>query len=103
MGINSAPLFHDLFLYSYGAEFIQNLLHGKIKSLAVAFNSTFRFIDEVLTIRNAHFYSYVDLIYPSELEINKGHHKIFHMRWLYCINRYLIDHKYQQQTDNSTV
>jgi hypothetical protein len=29
-------------LYSYVAEFIQKLLHGKKKSLAVAFNSTFR-------------------------------------------------------------
>jgi hypothetical protein len=42
IGTNFAPLLADLFLYSYVAEFIQKLLHGKKKSLAVAFNSTFR-------------------------------------------------------------
>jgi hypothetical protein len=59
MGMNCAPLLADLFLYSYEAEaeFIQNLLHEK-KYLAVAFNLTFRYID-----------SYVDSIYPNELEI----------------------------------
>ena len=42
MGNNCAPLLADLFLYSYEVEFIQKLLHEKKKSLAVAFNSTFR-------------------------------------------------------------
>jgi hypothetical protein len=40
------------------------------KSLAVAFNATFRYIDDVLSIYNNHFHSYVDLIYPNEIEIN---------------------------------
>jgi hypothetical protein len=39
------------------------------KSLAVAFNSTFRYIDDVLSINNNHFHSYVDSIYPNQLEI----------------------------------
>ena len=69
MGTNCAPLLADLFLYSYEAEFIQRLLHEKKKSLAVAFNLTFRYIDDVLSINNNQFHSYVDLIYPSELEI----------------------------------
>jgi hypothetical protein len=56
-------------LCSYEAEFIQKLLHEKYKSLAVAFNSTFRYIDNVLSINNNHFHSYVDSIYPNELEI----------------------------------
>ena len=66
MGTNCAPLLADLFLYSYGVEFIQKLLHEKNKSLAVAFNSTFRYIDDV---SNDQFHSYVDSIYPNELEI----------------------------------
>jgi hypothetical protein len=69
MGTNYAPLLADLFLYSYEAEFIQNFLHEKKKPLAVAFNSTFRYIDDVLSINNDQFHSYVDYIYPSELEI----------------------------------
>jgi hypothetical protein len=35
----------------------------------VAFNSTFRYIDDVLSINNDQFHSYVDSIYPSELDI----------------------------------
>jgi hypothetical protein len=56
MGTSCAPLLADLFLYSYEAECIQMLLHEKKKSLAVAFNSTFRFIDDVLSINNNHFH-----------------------------------------------
>ena len=67
--IHCAPLLADLFLYSYQAEFIQKLLREKKKSLAVAFNSTFRYIDDVLSINNNDFHSYVDSVYPNELEI----------------------------------
>jgi hypothetical protein len=69
MGTNCAPLLTDLFLYSYEVEFIQKLLHEKKKSLAVAFNLTFCYIDDGLSINNDHFHSYVDSIYPNELEI----------------------------------
>jgi hypothetical protein len=69
MGTNCAPLLADLFLYSYEAEFIQKLLHEKNKPLAVAFNSTFRYINDALSINSDRFHSYVDSIYPSELEI----------------------------------
>jgi hypothetical protein len=69
MCTNCIPLLADLFLYSYEAEFIQKLLHKKKKSLAVAFNLTFRYIDDVLSINNNQLQSHVDLIYPNELEI----------------------------------
>ena len=35
----------------------------------MAFNSTFRYIDDVLSINNNDFHSYVDSIYPNKLEI----------------------------------
>jgi hypothetical protein len=63
--VNYAPLFADLFLYSYEAEIIQKLLHEKNKYLAVAFNSTFRYIDDVLSINNDQFHTYGDSIYPK--------------------------------------
>jgi hypothetical protein len=69
MGTNCAPLLADLFLYSYEVEFIQKLLHEKKKTLAVAFSSTFRYIDDVLSINNNQFQSHVDSIYQNELEI----------------------------------
>ena len=35
MGTNCAPLLADLFLYSYEAEFIQNLLKDKTKNISL--------------------------------------------------------------------
>jgi hypothetical protein len=69
MGTNCAPLLADPFLHSYEVDFFKKLLQEKKKSVAVAFNSTFRYIDNVLSINNSQFYSYVDSIYPDELEI----------------------------------
>ena len=50
MGTNCAPLLADLFLYYYEAEFIQELLRKKDKKLAISFNFTFRYIDDVLSL-----------------------------------------------------
>ena len=56
MGANRSPLL---------AEFIQKLLHEKKKPLAVDFNSTFQYIDDVLSINNNQFHSYVDSIFNT--------------------------------------
>jgi hypothetical protein len=79
MGTNCAPLLKDLFLYSHEAGFIQTLPHEKKIYLAVTFNSTFRYIDDVLSINNNQFHSYVDLIYPNELEISKTPQSVLHL------------------------
>ena len=52
MGTNCAPLFADLFLHSYEAEFVQKLLWDNNKKLPVSFNHTFRYIDDVLSIND---------------------------------------------------
>lgn len=62
IGTNCFLLLADLSLHSY--EFVQNLLHEKKKYLAVAFNLTFRYIDDVLSINNN-----VDSMHPSQLKI----------------------------------
>ena len=69
--INCAPLLADLFLYSYEADFIQRLLSQKQKQLAVSFNSTFRYIDDVLSLNNDEFHNHLHAIYPPELEIKE--------------------------------
>jgi hypothetical protein len=69
MGTNCAPLLADLFLYSYETEIVQKLLRDNNKKLAMSFNHTFRYIDDVLSINNHIFHNYVHLIYPAELEI----------------------------------
>ena len=48
---------------------MQVLLMKKDKKLAISFNSTFRYIDDVLSLNNSKFGDYVDRIYPIELEI----------------------------------
>ena len=69
MGTNCAPLLADIFLYSYEAEYIQSLLSTGRKRLASQFNSTYRNIDDVLSINNPDFENYLGQMYPPELEI----------------------------------
>ena len=69
MGTYCAPLLADLFLHSYEAEFLQSLLDRKEHRLALSFNLTFRYIDDVLSLNNSRFGDFLHLIYPQELEI----------------------------------
>jgi hypothetical protein len=69
MGTNCVPLLADLFLYSYEADFIHELLKKNEKKLARSFNFTFHYIDDVLSLNNSRFGDFVDRIYPIELEI----------------------------------
>ena len=50
---NCAPLPTDLFLHSYEADFLQELLKNKDRKLAQTFNSSFRYIDDVLSLNNS--------------------------------------------------
>jgi hypothetical protein len=68
--INAIYIYADLFSYSYEVQCIQKLLKTyDIKSLAVAFILKFRYIDDVFFINNNQFQSYIDSIYPYEIEI----------------------------------
>jgi hypothetical protein len=69
MGTNCAPLFADLFPFSYEAYFIQGLLIKNEKKLARYFNFTFRYVDDFLSLNNYRFGDFVYRIYPIELEI----------------------------------
>ena len=71
MGTNCAPLLADLFLYSYEAEFVQSLLQAGKKHLAQQFSFTYRYIDDVLSLKNTKFAEYLEFIYPRELEIKE--------------------------------
>ena len=67
--LNCAPLLADIFLYSYGAEFIQSLLSAGKKRSASPFNFKCWYIDDVLSINNPDFENYLGQMYPPELEI----------------------------------
>jgi hypothetical protein len=71
MDTNCAPLLADLFLYSYESEFLQKLVKDKKIHEARAFNFTYRYIDDVLSINNSRFAEFLPLIYPPELEVKE--------------------------------
>ena len=71
MGTNCAPLLADLFLYSYESEFLQKLVKDKKIHEARAFNFTYRYIDDVLSINNSRFAEFLPFIYPPELEVKE--------------------------------
>ena len=87
MGTNCAPLLTDLFLYSYESEFLQKLVkHNKIHE-ARAFNFTYRYIDDVLSINNSRFVRFLPLIYPPELKLKRPQIQLRpHHFWTYTSN-----------------
>ena len=71
MGTNCVPLLADLFLYSYESEFLLKLVKDKKIHETRAFNFTYRYIDDVLSINNSRFAEFLPLIYPPELEVKE--------------------------------
>ena len=55
MGTNCAPLVADLFLFCYERNFMKSLTKEKRYDLIDAFNSTSRYLDDLLNIDNIHF------------------------------------------------
>ena len=52
MGTNCAPLVGDLFLYCYERDFMDSLNHDNQADVIEAFNSTSRYLDDLLNINN---------------------------------------------------
>jgi hypothetical protein len=71
MCTNCAPLLADLCLYSCESEFLQNLVKNKKIHEAKAFNFTYRYIDDVLSINYSRFAEFLPLIYHPELAIKE--------------------------------
>ena len=72
MGTNCAPLVADLFLFCYERDFMVSLSEDNQCDVIEAFNSTSRYLDDLLNIDNNFFDSMVNSIYPSELQLNKA-------------------------------
>ena len=72
MGTNYAPLVVDLFLFYYKRDFMKYLAKEKRYDMIDAFNSTSRYLDDLLNIDNIHFEQMVHRIYPAELQLNKS-------------------------------
>ena len=71
MGTNCAPLVADLFLLCYERDFMKSLSRENQADIIEAFNSTSRYLDDLLKIDNIYFDQMVDRIYPTELQLNR--------------------------------
>ena len=72
MGTNCAPLVADLFLFCYERDFMLPLSDINQTDIIGAFNSTSRYLDDLLNIGNPYFEQMIGQIYPTELQLNKA-------------------------------
>ena len=72
MGTICAPLVADLFLFCYERDFMKDLSSDNQADAIKTFNSTSRYLDDLLNIDNPYFEGIVNQIYPSELRLNKA-------------------------------
>ena len=70
MGTDCAPYLANLFLYSYEFDFMNKLLKEKKWLILRKFNKCFRYIDDLLSIKNDNFMEkWKSKIYPPELSL----------------------------------
>ena len=68
MGTNCAPLVADLFLYCYERDFMMSQV-----DVIDSFNTTSRYLDDIININYVYFDNMVSQVYPSELQLNKAY------------------------------
>ena len=64
MGTNCAPLVVDLFLFCYERDFMMSLSDDKQADVIDAFNTTSRYLDDILNINYVYFDNMVSQTYP---------------------------------------
>ena len=72
MDINCAPLVTDLILFYDERDFMLSLSNNIETNAIQAFNSTSRYLDDLLNIDNTYFEKMVSNKYPSERQLNKA-------------------------------
>ena len=72
MGTNCAPLLADLFLFCYERGFMFSLSDSYQTDFIEAFNSTSRYLDDLLNIDNPYFEQKVGQIYHTEFQLNEA-------------------------------
>ena len=72
MGTDCSPLVAGLFLFCYERDFMLTLSDNNQADVFRAFNSTSRYLDDLLTIDNPYFQQIVSQIYPTELQLSKA-------------------------------
>ena len=72
MGTNCVRLVVDLFLFCYERDFMMSLSDDTQTDVIEIFNSTSRYLDDLLNIDNPYFEGMVSQIYPAESQLNKA-------------------------------
>ena len=72
MGTNCARVVADLFLFCYARDFIMSLPGDDQADIIDTFNTTSRYLDDILNIDNVYFDNMVSQIYPSQFQLNKN-------------------------------
>ena len=72
MVTNCGLLVADLFLFCYERDFMLSLSEDNHSDVIEAFNSTSRYLEDLLNIDNNFFDSMVNCIYLSELQLTKA-------------------------------
>ena len=70
MDTNWASPVADLFLFCYENDFMMSLSDHKQADIIDAFNTTSRYLDDILNIDNVYFGNIISQIYHSELKLN---------------------------------
>ena len=60
------------FLFCYERDFMLSLFDNNSADVVETFNSTSRYLDDLLYIDNPYFKQMVSQIYPTELQLNKA-------------------------------
>ena len=103
MGTNCAPLVADLFLFRYERDFMMSLSDDKQSDTIDAFNTTSRYLNEILNINNVYFDNMVGQIYPSELQLNKANTydtKAAFLDWQLSISNDIVSTKIYDKNDD---
>ena len=72
MGTTCTPLVANLFSFCYERDFMLALSDNYQTDIIEDFNSTSRYLDDLLKIDNPYFEKMVGQIYPTELQLNKA-------------------------------
>ena len=72
MGTNCALLVADVYLFCYERDFMMSLSDDTQADVFDAFNTTSRYLDDILNFNNVYFENMVSQIYHSELQLNKA-------------------------------
>ena len=103
MGTNCAPLVADLFLFCYERDFMKSLSRENQADIIEAFNSTSRYLDDLLNIDNIYFDQMVDRIYPTELQLNRANSSVTEAPFLdlnLCISNSTVSTKIYDKRDD---